>query len=76
MLSKTGPAPFDAQVLIKAATDGAKSVPAEPVPDFTLFEKDGQQLVGKDLTAAGAMLKGPEFTKALADVNKYVTDRC
>ena len=76
VLSKTGAAPFDAQALIKAATDGEKSVPAELVPDFALFLKDGQQLIGKDLTAAGALLKGPEFTNALADVNKFVTNRC
>ena len=76
VLSKTGPDPFEAQALIKAATDGEKSVPAELVPDFALFEKDGQQLVGKDLTTAGALLKGPEFTNALAEVNKFITDRC
>lgn len=50
--------------------------PAELVPDFTVIEKDGQQLVGKDLTAAGALLKGPEFSKALGAINKFITDRC
>ncbi len=73
---KTGPTPFDAQPLIKAATAGKSSVPTELASDFTVFEKAGQQLVGKDLTAAGTVLNGPEVSKAMAHIDSFLTNRC
>lgn len=74
---RTGPEPFDADALAKALDiDTMGDLPAELAPDFAAFKSAVGQLRGKDLTAAAALLNGPEMTKASNDIDKYVSDRC
>ena len=74
---KTGPEPFDAQALsdaLKIKTMG--TLPPELAPDFAAYQSAAEQLRGKDLSAAAALLNGPELTKASGDIDKYTSDRC
>lgn len=74
---KTGPTPFDAEALSQATkVDTMANVPAELTPDFAAYTAAAEQLRGKDLTAAAAVLNGPEVTKAGDHINQFLSDHC
>ncbi len=74
---KTGSTPFDAEGLgraVKGNTMG--TIPKDLTPDFATFTAAAEQLRGKDLTAAAAVLNGPEVTEASNHINKFLSDHC
>ena len=74
---KTGPTPFDADQMVQAVSaDIMGTIPAELTPDFAAFGTAAEQLRGKDLTAAAALLNGPQVSKATANIEKFLSDHC
>jgi hypothetical protein len=74
---QTGSTPFDADQLVTAVdADTMGTIPAQLNPDFSAFKTAAVQLRGKDLTAAAALLNGPDITKATSDIEKFLSDHC
>lgn len=74
---RSGPTPFDAEALVAAVdAETMGTIPAAVAPDFAAFKAAGQQLRDKDLTAAAALLDGPQMSKAAADIEKFLSDHC
>lgn len=74
---KTGPTPFDAEALIQAVdAETMGAIPVEVAPDFAAFKAAGEQLRGKDLSAAAALLNGPEISKAAGHLDQFLSDHC
>jgi hypothetical protein len=74
---RTGPTPFDAEALVAAVDAGTMgTIPAEVAPDFAAFKTAGEQLRGKDLTAAATVLDGPDMSKAALHIEKFLSDHC
>ena len=73
----TGSTAFDADKLDQAlAAPTMGTIPAELAPDFAAIAAAAERVHGEDLTAAAAVLNGPEVTAATDHIDTFLSDHC